>query len=158
MPEAVRVEGSKADGGGFTIRAATSADIPAVMRLDEINTGLAKPEYWGATFARYHGRSDRFFLVAVEGGRLDGFIVGEIRAWEFGSPPCGWIIALGVEPGVRLQKVGSQLFEAMCALLRDCGVDKVRTMLARDDDLNMAFFRSQGMWGGPFLQLEKPLD
>ena len=31
-------------------------------------------------------------------------------------------------------------------------------MLARDDDLNMVFFRSQGMMGGPFVQLEMPLD
>ncbi len=38
------------------------------------------------------------------------------------------------------------------------GVDTLRTMLARDDDLNMAFFRSQGMMGGPFVQLEMPLD
>jgi ribosomal protein S18 acetylase RimI-like enzyme len=156
-PEAVRVDGRKADGGRFCVRAATAADIPAVVRLDEINTGLAKPDYWRDAFARYGARPNRFFLVADEDGRLDGFIVGEVRAWEFGSPPCGWIIALGVDPGVRLQKVGSQLFEVMCEALRGCGVDKVRTMLARDDDLNMAFFRSQGMWGGPFIQLEKPL-
>ncbi len=30
-------------------------------------------------------------------------------------------------------------------------------MLARDDALNMAFFRSQGMMGGPFIQLEMGL-
>ncbi len=29
--------------------------------------------------------------------------------------------------------------------------------LARDDALNMAFFRSQGMMGGPFIQLEMGL-
>ena len=38
------------------------------------------------------------------------------------------------------------------------GVDTVRTMLARNDELNMAFFRSQGMMGGPFIQLEMPLE
>jgi hypothetical protein len=31
-------------------------------------------------------------------------------------------------------------------------------MLARGDELNMAFFRSQGMMGGPFIQLEMPVD
>ncbi len=158
MPEPVRIDGRKADGGAFTIRAATAADIPAVVRLDETNTGLAKPDYWRDAFARYGSRPNRFFLVAKAGRRLDGFILGEVRAWEFGSPPCGWIIAIGVDPETRLQKVGSQLFDAMCGLLRQCGVATVRTMLARDDELNMAFFRSQGMWGGPFIQLEKPLD
>lgn len=158
MPKPAGLAGRKADGGAFTIRPAVAADIPAVTRLDRINTGLAKPDYWREAFARYGARPNRFFLVADADGRLDGFIVGEVRAWEFGSPPCGWVIALGVDPEVRLKKVGSQLFEAMCGLMRQGGVTTVRTMLARDDALNMAFFRSQGMWGGPFIQLEKSLE
>ncbi len=68
------------------------------------------------------------------------------------------MFALGVDPTVRLRKIGSQLFDAICACLAQAGVDTVRTMLARDDNLNMAFFRSQGMMGGPFIQLEMPLD
>jgi hypothetical protein len=31
-------------------------------------------------------------------------------------------------------------------------------MIAREDQLNMSFFRAQGMMGGPFIELEKPLD
>ena len=158
MPEPTSGATRTADGGAFTIRAAVAGDVPAVARLDQINTGLAKPDYWREVFARYGARRNRFFLVAEADGRLDGFIVGEVRAWEFGSPPCGWIIALGVDPEMRLRKVGSRLFEAMCGRLRRCGVTTVRTMLARDDALNMAFFRAQGMWGGPFIQLEKPLE
>ena len=45
----------------------------------------------------------------------------------------------------------------MCSCLAKAGVTTVRTMLARDDELNMAFFRSQGMTGGPFIQLDMPL-
>ncbi len=149
-------------GTGFkniVIRGARSADIPAIGRLDERITGIGKPDYWQDMFARYGARPDRFFLVAEGAGRgLVGFIIGEVRAWEFGSPPSGWVFALGVDPAVRLRKIGSQLFDAICACLAKAGVDTVRTMLARDDNLNMAFFRSQGMMGGPFIQLEMPLD
>ena len=42
--------------------------------------------------------------------------------------------------------------------MRANGMATVRTMLARDNALNMAFFRSQGMMGGSFIQLEMPLD
>ncbi len=149
-------------GTGFTkfvIRGARSADVPAIGRLDERITGIGKPDYWQDMFARYGERPGRFFLVAEGEDRgLDGFIIGEVRAWEFGSPPSGWVFALGVDPAVRLRKIGSRLFDAICACLAKAGVDTVRTMLARDDDLNMAFFRSQGMMGGPFIQLEMPLD
>ena len=147
------------ESGKFVIRGARSADVPAIGRLDERITGIGKPDYWQDMFARYGERPGRFFLVAEnEGQGLAGFIIGEVRAWEFGSPPSGWVFALGVDPAVRLRKIGSQLFDAICACLAKAGVDTVRTMLARDDNLNMAFFRSQGMMGGPFIQLEMPLD
>ena len=34
----------------------------------------------------------------------------------------------------------------------------VRTMLAKDANVLLSFFRSQGMMGGPFIQLEKRLQ
>ncbi len=142
----------------FIIRGARSGDVPAIGRLDARITGIGKPDYWRDTFARYGERPDGFFLVAEGEDRgLVGFIIGEVRAWEFGSPPSGWVFALGVDPAVRLRKIGSRLFDAICACLAKAGVDTVRTMLARDDSLNMAFFRSQGMMGGPFIQLEMPV-
>ena len=143
----------------LVIRAAAAADVTAVSRLDSRITGITKADYWEDMFQRYGKRADRFFLIAEQpDGRVLGFIIGEVRAWEFGSPPSGWIFALGVDPRARLKKIGSRLFEAICACLAESGVDTVRTMLARDDELNMAFFRSQGMMGGSFIQLEMSLD
>ncbi|MCW8835856.1 MAG: GNAT family N-acetyltransferase [Rhodospirillales bacterium] len=142
------------------VRPARLEDVPAVIAIDARNTGMEKPDYWQETFDRFGRRSGRYFLVAEDpqaDGAVFGFITGEIRAWEFGSPPCGWVFALGVDPDARLRGVGSRLFCEICDAFSKAGMDKVRTMLARDDRLNMAFFRSQGMMGGPFIQLEKPL-
>jgi hypothetical protein len=50
--------------------------------------------------------------------------------------------------------IGSKLFKSICQHFQQVGIEKVRTMLARSDHLNMSFFRSQGMRGGPFIQLE----
>ncbi len=146
------------NAGQFRVRGARAEDLPAVAGIDARITELAKPDYWDDMFERYGNRPNRFFLVAEEdGGGVIGFIIGEVRAWEFGSQPCGWVFAMGVDPDIRLNKVGSRLFQSMCDCLAEAGVDTVRTMLARDDELNMTFFRSQGMMGGPFLQLEMPL-
>ncbi len=152
-------------GDTVRIRAAAAEDVPAVAALDEQVTGLAKPDYWRDQFARYGTRrqSERFFLVA-EGttgplaGRVLGFVIGEIRAWEFGSPPCGWVFAVYVDTRVRLGGIGTRLLSAICDRFRAAGVDKVRTMLARDDHLLMSFFRSQGMMAGPYVQLEMDLE
>jgi ribosomal protein S18 acetylase RimI-like enzyme len=151
--------------GTVRIRRARASDVPAVGAIDERVTGIAKPGYWTDVFERYGERrlDQRFFLVAEHpdperSTRLLGFIIGEIRAWEFGSEPCGWVFAFSVAPGARLQGVGTRLFEAISAEFRQAGVDKMRTMVARNNHLHMSFFRSEGMMAGPYLQLEMELD
>jgi ribosomal protein S18 acetylase RimI-like enzyme len=140
------------------IREAEPVDIVPVAALDTRITGVAKPDYYRKAYTRYGTRPDRYFLVAERDGKILGFIIGEIRAWEFGSPPCGWIFAIGVDSAARESGIGSRLFAAIAERMKANGIATVRTMLARDDALNMAFFRSQGMRGGSFIELEMPLD
>jgi ribosomal protein S18 acetylase RimI-like enzyme len=141
------------------IRAAQAADLPYVVALDADNTGIPKPAYWKDRFDWYAGRHpDRFFLVAERAGTVLGFIVGEVRAWEFGSPPSGWIFAIGVGPDARLHGLGTMLVDEICVRFRKAGVQHVRTMLAKDAHLLMSFFRSLGLMAGPFIQLEKALE
>ena len=142
------------------IRAAVKGDLPALIALDEEITGIAKQDYWQETFEQYGARRrvPRFFLVAESGGRMEGFIIGEVRAWEFGEPPCGWVFAVQVRPGTRLRGVGTQLFATLCDAFRRAGVQKVRTMMLRGNHLVLSFFRSQGMMAGPFIEFETTLD
>jgi GNAT superfamily N-acetyltransferase len=145
----------------FTIRPAAERDVAKIVELDRVLTGVEKTAYWHERFENYgrSGRRDLFLVAGDDGDGFFGFILGEVRAWEFGSPPCGWIFAVGVDPDQRLEGVGTALFEAICAAFRTANVSKVRTMLARrDHSLLMSFFRSQGMMAGPFAQLEKDLD
>ena len=151
--------------GALAVRKVEAADVAHVIALDERVTGLAKPDYWHDVFERYgaNRRRDRSFLVAesleAKSRRsILGFIIGEVRAWEFGSAPCGWVIALSVEPRARLHGIGQALFKAISMEFKQAGVDKMRTMVARDNRLHLMFFRSEGMMAGPYLQLEKELD
>ena len=140
------------------IRVARRADLPQVVEIDARITGLRKPAYWSGVLKRYGGRSPgRFFLVSVQKNVVVGYVVGEIRDWEFGSPPCGWVFGIGVRPDTRLRRIGTALLEAICRAFRRRRVDKVRTLLARDNALVLAFFRSQGMMAAPFIALERDL-
>ena len=143
--------------GRIRVRRVRAADVAAIVALDAGVTRLAKPGYWNDVFRRY-GRTrlhERFFLVAEDGQRVLGFIIGEVRAWEFGSAPCGWIFALSVDPNARLRGVGRIMFEAITNEFRQAGITKMRTVVARTDRLPMLFFRSEGMMAGPYIQLEK---
>ena len=141
------------------IRRARRSDLEQIVALDASVTGVEKRDYWRSVFKRYgaEGQPDKQFLVADAQGRVAGFIIGEVRDWEFGSPPCGWVFEIDVEPAFRLAGVGARLLEALCANLRRAGVQTLRTMLARDNTLILSFFRSQGMMAGPFIPLEMDL-
>jgi len=164
LATAIKARVSKADTR-VLVRRVRASDMANVITLDAHITKLPKPDYWTDVFRRY-GRQrlhERFFLVAEsradrEGPHVLGFIIGEIRAWEFGSTPCGWVFALSVEPEMRLHNVGSALLKAISREFKKAGVSKMRTMVARDGRLPMLFFRSEGMMAGPYIQLEKDLD
>lgn len=152
------------DADMVQIRRALAADLPEIIALDQLVTGLAKHEYWHDILERYGQKEakDGFFLVAKSYAQNDahvaGFIIGDVRAWEFGSSPCGWVFALSVEPEARQHGVGEALFKAISAEFKKAGVSKMRTMVARDSRLPLLFFRGEGMTAGPYIQLERDLD
>src|SRR5512137_1787472 len=144
---------------GLSIRPVRRSDLDAVIAIDSQVTGLQKVEYWRSVYRRY-GDADRpgaRFLVAEFDGAVVGFVIGEVRDWEFGSPPCGWVFAIDVRPDARQRGIGARLLAAISAAFRRAGVTTVRTMLARDNTLILSFFRSQGMMAGRFIPLEMEL-
>jgi L-amino acid N-acyltransferase YncA len=144
------------------IRRATSVDSAAIIALDADITGTEKATYWTDILERYaaaKSRIQRYFVVATAAeGALVGFIVGEVRAWEFGSPPCGWVLALSVSPQHREQGIGTLLLDALCAELLKAKVTTIRTMVLGNDKVNLSFFRGEGLAAGPYIELEKRLD
>ena len=145
---------------GVRVRPIEAADLADVVAIDAEASGIEKIDYWYELFHRYgtRGRQQRFFLVAEGGGAIQGFIIGEVRDWEFGSPPCGWVFGIAVRRNARLGGVGSALLAAILDCFRRSGVDKVRTLTTRDNNLVLSFFRSQGMMAARFIPLELDLE
>ncbi len=146
--------------GEMLIRPVKRSDLDQVIAIDATVTGLEKRRYWERVFRRYGAsgpREQRHFLVGLAGSRVVGFIIGEVRDWEFGSPPCGWVFAIDIDPGARQAGVGTKLLAAISERFRRAGVDKLRTLLSRDNTLILSFFRAQGMMAGPLIPLEMDL-
>jgi ribosomal protein S18 acetylase RimI-like enzyme len=144
----------------ITIRNALPSDIDAIIALDDVGPKEEKPAYWRGVFDHYvkGGKKDRLFLVAETGGEVVGFISGEVRAWEFGSPPCGWVFALAVSPALRGTGIGKRMFEEICRRLKAAGVTTVRTMVDRNYKLTLSFFRGLGLRTGRYIELEKEIE
>jgi ribosomal protein S18 acetylase RimI-like enzyme len=138
----------------LAIRSMRTTDLPAVLRIERGRLTAAG--------RRLPPRGVREELldaaVAMVGvgprGRVAGYLAGDIRAWEFGSEPVGWIVALGVDPRFERHGLGGRLVEAAARRFATLGVKTVRTMVRRDDVPVLRFFRSRGFAGGPYLELE----
>ena len=141
------------------IRDAIAADLDTVIALDRLISNEEKPAYWSSVFDHYaNSHQDRHFLVAESDNMVVGFIIGEVRAWEFGSPPCGWVFALAVSPDAREMGIGQQMFDEISRRLKQVGGTTVRTMVDRDNKLLLSFFRSRGLRTGRYIEMERALD
>jgi len=156
-----RTESSDGAMPAVTVRPLTRRDLDAVARIDALHTGMSKRRYWRGVFEEFLKRAsgpDRVGLGAEAGGRLAGYVFGEVRAFEFGSPPCGWVFAVGVDPKHVRHGVATALLEETCRRFRRARVTQVRTMVRRTDIPVLSFFRACGFVGGPFVQLERSVE
>ncbi len=142
-----------------SIRKLVAADLGAVARIDARHTGEEKPRYWEEVFDKLvRLRRGQVAIAAEADGRVVGYLLGEVRAFEFGSEPCGWIFAVGVEPDRMRHGIAARLLDAALDRFRALGVSRVRTMVRRSDVPVLSFFRSVGFEGGSFVQLEREID
>jgi ribosomal protein S18 acetylase RimI-like enzyme len=143
--------------GDVVIRPLAARDRAAVVRIDAELTGGPQRAYWKRIFdevlARRRG-SVHVGLAAEVNGAVAGFLVGDVRAFEFGSEPCGWILEVGVEPRHARNGIGTALLADACRRFRAAGVPTIRTMVRRNDIPVLTFFRTNGFAGGPYVQLE----
>ena len=144
------------------VRPLTPRDLGWVCEIDELRTGVAKLDYWSRVFGEFldpkRDRAGRVGLAALDGDKPAGYLFGEVRAFEFGSPPCGWVFAVGVAPEYSRSGHASTLLAEACRLFRAAGMTTVRTMVLRDDIPVLSFFRARGFTGGAFYQLERSLE
>lgn len=141
-----------------SIRPLARRDLRGVVRIQTIHGGAPQRAYWTRVFREFLGpkarRLHRVALAAEFNGQLAGFLLADVRAFEFGSEPCGWILEVGVDPAQARHGLASALLAATVARLRAAGISTIRTMVRRNDVPMLTFFRTNDFAGGPFVQLE----
>jgi len=139
------------------VRELRSLDLQETIRIDALHTGESKPAYWQGVFRDFlenERGATRVGLAAEGPSGMVGYLLGEVRAFEFGSEACGWIFAVGVDPHRLRGRVASALLAECCSRFHQAGVNTVRTMVRRDVIPVLSFFRANGFTAGTFVQLE----
>jgi len=81
-----------------TVRRMHTQDTESVLRIDEKITGRPCEAQWETRIIDALARNPLGCLVAETEGRIVGFILADIRGWEFAIPKSGWIEIVGVDP------------------------------------------------------------
>ncbi|CAL9545547.1 Mycothiol acetyltransferase [Streptomyces sp. enrichment culture] len=101
-------------------RPVTESDLPLLARLDEeLFPQWSYPYFVLRQLFDLHG--DRM-LVLDDGGVLVGYAVAGLSS----DGRCGWVLALGVDPGLRGRGLGRRLLDGCLRGLREDGADEVR--------------------------------
>ncbi len=140
------------------IRSIAEADIPHLVAIEKKITRREGPTPLERSIHNYIYYGDPELCLAAEAGsKVVGFLIGEVRPWEFGHEEIAWIKVVGVDPGQRRRGVGKALGEAFLAAVRAKGVHRVRTLVGQDAGGLAAYFRALGFGQGEQTVLERSL-
>jgi len=132
------------------IRMLEDTDIGGITSLDEKIGGQYRPEVWENRIGYYLRRDPEALVVAEAGGKVVGFMLGEVRSGEFGlEEPTGWVEVLGVDPELRGQAIGRRMAEQMLAHFRSRGTTTVRTLVDETMVGIAEFFHHLGFESAP---------
>ena len=128
------------------IRLMKADDFDAVIGIDEKVLKASRPEYYEMKFEKLINSKDYLptSLVAErEDGTLAGFIMGELYMGEYGIfQKEATLDTIGVDPDYQHMGIGEQLMNEFLDHLRALGVQKISTLVDRNDSKLMHFFNT----------------
>jgi predicted N-acetyltransferase YhbS len=141
------------------VRPLKTSDLAAVSRIERAITGSGRTGSLARNLRRRLSKGDRAScLAAVDRGTVVGFIVGEIRPWEFGEDrEVGWILVVGVDPLYQGKGIGRLLGNSLLKHFRRKGVRRAKTLVEWDAGDVITYFRSLGFARGDAVALEADL-
>jgi ribosomal protein S18 acetylase RimI-like enzyme len=137
------------------IRPLDELDIGRIVSIDERIGGRYRPDFWEQRVVYYLRRDPSSSRVAEVDGKVVGFMLGDMRAGEFGlEEPSGWIERFGIDPDFRGRDLGKQMFDAIVGHFRSEGATTVRTLVDGKDTSVVGFLKKLGFASSPLEALE----
>jgi ribosomal protein S18 acetylase RimI-like enzyme len=144
---------------GVRVRPLDELDIERIVRIDEQITGIYRPDFWEQRVMYYLRRDPESSQVAEVDGQVVGFMLGDVRAGEFGlEEPSGWIERFGLDPAHRGRDLGKTMFAAIRGHFQEAGVKTIRTLADRTDTRVGGFLDALGFSASALQALEIRLD
>lgn len=141
------------------IRPLEEKDIPRAVEIESAILGSKRSATLRGSLTAYLAKGDRNACLAAEmDGTLVGFLIGEVRTWDFGEDQeVGWIKIVGIDPAHQGKGIGKALGGALLKYFQEREIRTVRTAVDWDAADMIAYFRSLGFERSGHIGLEKEL-
>lgn len=142
------------------VRNMEKSDLPAIVYMEERQTGVARPTYWEKRIEMSEAiRPHWASLVAEIDNRVVGFILGRAGELEFGLPgTVAWIEMIGVDPAYRRRGVAQELVEKFAESAEDHGIRTIFTLITSNQTEMQQFFSRLGFVHGKMLHYQKEIS
>lgn len=164
----------RASDAGIIIRSLLPEDLPRILQIEERLQQLRRTALPSSNVQDWEAERDAFqqtveyhlecgdpalCLGAEVDGELVGYMIGEVRLWEFGGgEKTGWIKILAVDPDHQRRGIGRRLGEELLEQFQRRGIRRVRTLVDSYSGELIAYFRSLGFQVLSMLPLELTMD
>jgi len=141
------------------VRSLERADLEEIVRIDRRIMGRDRSAYIGRVVDEaLHDSAVRVSLVAHQDGSATGYIMAGVDFGDFGrTEPVAVIDTIGVDPGFTGAGVGSALLSQLFVNLEALRVERVATVVARDNFGLLEFFYRAGFGSSQRLGFVKRL-
>lgn len=140
------------------IRLLEEKDLEFIAKIQEDIIQRKVSEDWRRTVADRIKHRNEACLVAEQDGQVVGFMIGDIKIWNFGMEQSGWIEIIGVDPKFMGHGIGKKLGEELLKYFKSQNIKHVYTAARWDFGDLLSFFKSLGFNRSDFINLERKLD
>ncbi|MBI2864006.1 MAG: GNAT family N-acetyltransferase [Chloroflexi bacterium] len=138
------------------VRPMCRGDLDAVLDIDAQIIGRERATSWSENVVDYlAGGLTSACRVAELEGKVVGFLIGDVKGYEYGLPRGGWIDIMGVSPRHQRLGTGALLLAAFHDHCRKAGVEKIYLLARRGDERIGSFLGAVGFGESDYTVLEK---
>jgi ribosomal protein S18 acetylase RimI-like enzyme len=145
----------------LVIRAMRAADREAIVALDTLIRGAARPAYFERRLCvldQPESAERQILLVSEEEDIIVGFVLGTLAYGEFGLTETAAVLdSIGVHPQVRHRAIGRELVTAFLAAGTRGGAERAYTHVDWQNWSLLKFFEELGFQLGKTIPLERQI-
>ncbi len=141
------------------IRPLRPDDLARVVEIDSALAGRSRRGFFEKRLqAALDFAGDFIALGALDGHRLNGYVIARLQSGEFGEDRRSAMLdAIGVDPDFQRAGLGHELMKELEKVMKQRGAGELLTQISWDQHALAQFFASRGFSLAPIPVLELPL-